>query len=189
MDKSQSSPASAVAGRATALELGRTGAHIVVGELDPANAERTAAEVRGLDRRALAPPTDDTSREDFGRMVEQTRAEFGRIDILVNNAGSIGPRRRSTSPRSIGTLSPASVLDVPQQNRIPIAGGKTQKINDVAVPCQVQDLPSVQPHIEPVAKTRIALPIQSRQVSLQFVLLFCRRQMIVKPGKRCPVHD
>ena len=85
-------------------------------------------------------------------------------------------------------LSPASVLEVPQQNLIPITGGKTQKINDVAVPCQVHDLPSVEPHIEPVAKTRIALPIQSRQVSLQFVLLLCRRQ-IVKPGKRCPVHD
>ena len=30
-------------GRATALELARMGAHIVVAELDPANTERTAA--------------------------------------------------------------------------------------------------------------------------------------------------
>jgi NAD(P)-dependent dehydrogenase (short-subunit alcohol dehydrogenase family) len=74
-------------GRATALELGRMGAHIVAAELDPANAQRTAAEVRVLDRRALVVPMDVTSRGDLGRMVEQTRAEFGRIDILVNNAG------------------------------------------------------------------------------------------------------
>jgi len=74
-------------GRATALELGRMGADVVVAELDPANAERTAAEVRDLGRRALAVPTDVTSRGDLGAMVEQTRVEFGRIDILVNNAG------------------------------------------------------------------------------------------------------
>jgi NAD(P)-dependent dehydrogenase (short-subunit alcohol dehydrogenase family) len=74
-------------GRATALELARMGADIVVAELDGANAERTASEVRGLGRRALAVPTDVTSRPNLGAMVEQTRAEFGRIDILVNNAG------------------------------------------------------------------------------------------------------
>ena len=74
-------------GRATALELGRMGAHIVVAELDPANAERTAAEVRALDRRALVVPTDVTSRKDLDRMVERARDELGRIDILVNNAG------------------------------------------------------------------------------------------------------
>src|SRR6516165_10755898 len=74
-------------GRATALELGRMAADIVIAELDRANAERTAAEVRGLGRRALVVPTDVTSRNDLGAMVEQTRAEFGRINILVNNAG------------------------------------------------------------------------------------------------------
>ena len=74
-------------GRATALELARMGADIVIAELDQANAERTAAEVRGLGRRALVVPTDVTSRNDLGAMVEQMRAEFGRINILVNNAG------------------------------------------------------------------------------------------------------
>jgi NAD(P)-dependent dehydrogenase (short-subunit alcohol dehydrogenase family) len=37
-------------GRATALELARLGADIVVAELDRANAERTAAEVQELGR-------------------------------------------------------------------------------------------------------------------------------------------
>jgi NAD(P)-dependent dehydrogenase (short-subunit alcohol dehydrogenase family) len=74
-------------GRAVALELARMGSDIVVAELDRANAERTAAEVRGLGRRALVVPTNVTSRKDLGAMVEQTRAEFGRIDTLVNNAG------------------------------------------------------------------------------------------------------
>src|SRR5215468_5878259 len=74
-------------GRATALELARMGADIVVAELNRENAERTAFEVRGLGRRSLVVPTDVTSREDLEPMVERTRAEFGRIDALVNNAG------------------------------------------------------------------------------------------------------
>ena len=75
-------------GRATALELGRMGANIVVAELDPGNAEGAAAEVRALGRRALVVPTDVTSRKDLEGMVERTRTEFGRIDILVCNAAS-----------------------------------------------------------------------------------------------------
>jgi NAD(P)-dependent dehydrogenase (short-subunit alcohol dehydrogenase family) len=74
-------------GRATALELARLGADIVVAEFDRAGAERTAAEVKTLGRRASVVPTDVTSRTDLRAMVERTRTEFGRIDILVNNAG------------------------------------------------------------------------------------------------------
>jgi NAD(P)-dependent dehydrogenase (short-subunit alcohol dehydrogenase family) len=69
-------------GRATALELARLGADIVVAELDRANAERTAAEVQALGRRASVVPTDVTSRADLTLMVERTRTMFGRIDIL-----------------------------------------------------------------------------------------------------------
>ena len=74
-------------GRAIAFELARMGADIVVAELDRAGAERTASDVRGLNRRATVVTTDVTSQKDLQAMAEQTRAEFGRIDILVNNAG------------------------------------------------------------------------------------------------------
>src|SRR4029450_1731677 len=74
-------------GRATALELARMGADIVVAELDRSGAERTAAEVKALGRHAGVVPTDVTSRTALGTMAERTRAEFGRIDVLVNNAG------------------------------------------------------------------------------------------------------
>ena len=74
-------------GRATALELARLGADIVVAELDRATAGRTAAEVQALGRRASVIPTDVTSRADLAVMVERTRAALGRIDVLVNNAG------------------------------------------------------------------------------------------------------
>jgi NAD(P)-dependent dehydrogenase (short-subunit alcohol dehydrogenase family) len=74
-------------GRATALELARLGADIVVAELDAGGADKTAALVKDLGRRAAVVPTDVTKRADLATMVEQTRAAFGRIDVLVNNAG------------------------------------------------------------------------------------------------------
>ena len=74
-------------GRATALELARMGAHIVIAEMDAAGADKTAAEVQNVGRKTLVLKTDVTSRADLTTMVERSRAEFGRIDILVNNAG------------------------------------------------------------------------------------------------------
>jgi 3-oxoacyl-[acyl-carrier protein] reductase len=74
-------------GRATALELARLGADIVVAELDQGGADKTAALVKDLGRRATVVLTDVTKRADLATMVERTRATLGRIDVLVNNAG------------------------------------------------------------------------------------------------------
>jgi NAD(P)-dependent dehydrogenase (short-subunit alcohol dehydrogenase family) len=74
-------------GRATALELARMGADIVIAELDKANAEKVAGEVQGLGRKALVLPTDVTKPGDLKAMAERTKQQFGRIDVLVNNAG------------------------------------------------------------------------------------------------------
>ena len=74
-------------GRAIALELARLGADVVIAELDQAGAKRTAEEVGALGPRAVATPTDVTSRADLRAMVDRAKAELGRIDILVNNAG------------------------------------------------------------------------------------------------------
>src|SRR5256886_10589684 len=74
-------------GRATALELARMGATIVIAEFDTANAQRTADEVAKLGRPSLAVATDVTRRADLDAMVRRTLERFGRIDVLVNNAG------------------------------------------------------------------------------------------------------
>ena len=74
-------------GRATALELARLGADVVVAELDKAGAERTAGEVSALGRKSLAIATDVTRGSDLAAMAQRTKAELGRIDVLVNNAG------------------------------------------------------------------------------------------------------
>ncbi|OLD99180.1 MAG: hypothetical protein AUG80_05965 [Candidatus Rokubacteria bacterium 13_1_20CM_4_68_9] len=74
-------------GRATALELARMGATIVVAEFDAANGQRTADEVAKLGRPSLAIATDVTRRADLDALVRRTQERFGRIDVLVNNAG------------------------------------------------------------------------------------------------------
>ena len=74
-------------GRATALELAKLGADIVIAELDQAGAKGTAEEVVALGRRAVVAQTDVTSRADLRAMVDRAKADLGRIDILVNNAG------------------------------------------------------------------------------------------------------
>jgi NAD(P)-dependent dehydrogenase (short-subunit alcohol dehydrogenase family) len=74
-------------GRATALELARMGADIAIAEMDRAGAEKTAAEVQALGKKALVVPTDVTKRADLRTMAERTQQQFGRIDVLINNAG------------------------------------------------------------------------------------------------------
>src|SRR5258705_9796473 len=74
-------------GRATALELAKLGADIVIAELDQTGADTTAKLVKDVGRRAAVIPTDVTKRADLAQMAEQTKRQFGRIDTLVNNAG------------------------------------------------------------------------------------------------------
>ena len=95
-------------GRATALELAKLGADVVVAELDKAGAERTAGEVKALGRRSAAVPTDVTVRADLARMVERARGEFGRIDILINNAGIY----RAAAPLDVTEEHWDAVLDI-----------------------------------------------------------------------------
>jgi citronellol/citronellal dehydrogenase len=71
-------------GRATALELARTGAKVAICGRRPEPLESVQAEL-GDD--CLAVPTDVREPEQVAALVEQTLERFGRIDVLVNNAG------------------------------------------------------------------------------------------------------
>jgi citronellol/citronellal dehydrogenase len=71
-------------GRATAVELARTGAKVVVCGRRPEPLEAVQAEL-GDD--CLALPTDVREPERVAALVDRTLERFGRIDILVNNAG------------------------------------------------------------------------------------------------------
>jgi NAD(P)-dependent dehydrogenase (short-subunit alcohol dehydrogenase family) len=75
-------------GRAIALGLAREGADVVVNyRQDRGAAERTAADIRALGRRAAAVQGDTAVKADVDRLVADTVRALGRIDLLVNNAG------------------------------------------------------------------------------------------------------
>src|SRR5262249_37299588 len=75
-------------GRSIALALATEGAHIVISDFMPENAEAVAEEViRATGRKALAVRGNVAVWEEVEQMFDQAMTEFGRVDILVNNAG------------------------------------------------------------------------------------------------------
>jgi 3-oxoacyl-[acyl-carrier protein] reductase len=74
-------------GRATATELARHGADVVVNDLDGDVAERTAAEVREHGSETMGLEADVSDEAAVEALFEAATAEFENIDILVNNAG------------------------------------------------------------------------------------------------------
>jgi NAD(P)-dependent dehydrogenase (short-subunit alcohol dehydrogenase family) len=74
-------------GAATARELARQGAVVV---LAARRADQLAAlkdQIEQAGGRALAVPTDVGQRADINQLVQTTVAAFGRVDVLINNAG------------------------------------------------------------------------------------------------------
>ncbi len=76
-------------GRGIALALAEEGADVAVADIDYANAQKVAEEVKGLGRRATAIKVDVTQWDQVQAMVKQTIDELGQIDISVHNAGVI----------------------------------------------------------------------------------------------------
>ena len=74
-------------GRATANELGRNGADVVVNDLDADVAERTAAEVEEHGVETIGLEADVSDEAAVEAMFEAATDELGNVDILVNNAG------------------------------------------------------------------------------------------------------
>lgn len=75
-------------GRATALELARRGANVVVNaRSNREEAEAVAKEAEALGVKAIAVLADIGDQQQVNRMVDKALSEFGHIDILINNAG------------------------------------------------------------------------------------------------------
>lgn len=74
-------------GRATAELFTRSGASVVVADINGDAAADTAASVTKAGGAALAVTADVSREADVEQMVAATEDEFGRVDILFNNAG------------------------------------------------------------------------------------------------------
>jgi 3-oxoacyl-[acyl-carrier protein] reductase len=89
-------------GRHIALALARHGADVVVTgsgrspesfppderKIGWQDVDSVAEEISALGRRALPLVVDITKTDECGRLVAETKREFGRIDILINNAAA-----------------------------------------------------------------------------------------------------
>ncbi len=71
-------------GRAIALALAAAGATLIINDLNPDRAERTAQAILDNGGRALAIPADVANKFQCVHLIETTRTEFGRLDILIN---------------------------------------------------------------------------------------------------------
>lgn len=75
-------------GRATALELARRGASVVVNaRSNRTEADAVVAEIEALGGKAIAAIADVGIQEQVNAMVDAANAAFGKVDILINNAG------------------------------------------------------------------------------------------------------
>ena len=75
-------------GRATALELARRGAAVVVNaRANGREAEGVVGEIEALGGKAVAAVADVGDQAQVNAMAERALEAFGRVDILVNNAG------------------------------------------------------------------------------------------------------
>jgi len=81
-------------GFATALQLARLGASVVIASRTADELERAAASIAEQSGgKCLAVPTDVKNEDSCINLVQKTVEAFGRVDILINNAGGtrMGP--------------------------------------------------------------------------------------------------
>jgi NADP-dependent 3-hydroxy acid dehydrogenase YdfG len=103
--------ASSGIGAATARELGRRGAVVVLAARRADALEAQAQEIRAAGGQALAIPTDVTDRAQLAQLADQATETFGRVDVLVNNAGANWSRAlASTRPDEVIGLLEVNLL-------------------------------------------------------------------------------
>ena len=76
-------------GRAIAERMAEHGAHVVISSRKAGPCEQVAAAINAArPGAAIAVPANISSKDDLERLMNETRAAFGKIDILVCNAAS-----------------------------------------------------------------------------------------------------
>ncbi len=74
-------------GQACAELLAKEGASVVLTDVNRAEGERTAQDIRDRGGNALFLEHDVSQEDDWRRVMQECRDRHGRVDVLVNNAG------------------------------------------------------------------------------------------------------
>lgn len=80
-------------GRSVAHALATRGARLVINDLNPESARKTAADLTAMGSDAVAIPGNVVNRDVVQQMVTTTMDTFGSVDILVNSAGVLYPTK------------------------------------------------------------------------------------------------
>ncbi|WP_159402024.1 SDR family NAD(P)-dependent oxidoreductase, partial [Streptomyces hygroscopicus] len=81
-------------GRATALEIARSGAAVAVLDIDAGAAAETTEMIRKEGGEALAVTVDIADEDSVRAAVERTVTAYGGLDFAVNNAGMASHRQQ-----------------------------------------------------------------------------------------------
>src|SRR3954447_15150146 len=103
--------ASSGIGAATARELARRGAVVVLAARRAEALEAQADAIREAGGQAIAIPTDVNDRDQLSELANRAVSTFGRVAVLVTNAGV-------NWPRSLASTSPADVVGVLEVNLV-----------------------------------------------------------------------
>src|SRR5579884_2769125 len=93
--------ASSGMGRATALELAKRGASLVVAARRTQLLEQVVAECQNMGVQALAVPTNVTSEAAVQNLAQQALTRFGRFHVWINNAGVYAAGRFEDIPSEV----------------------------------------------------------------------------------------
>lgn len=74
-------------GAAIAEAFARSGADLVIADINDDSARKIADKIQDIGRKALAVKTDVAAPADVDRLFGTVQAKFGGVDILVNNTG------------------------------------------------------------------------------------------------------
>jgi 3-oxoacyl-[acyl-carrier protein] reductase len=78
-------------GRASAIEMAKEGATLVILSRTPSELKETAQRIKALGREILSIRADVSKPRDIEKVIHQAFSQFDKIDILMNNAAVIGP--------------------------------------------------------------------------------------------------
>ncbi|MBI2454238.1 MAG: SDR family oxidoreductase [Parcubacteria group bacterium] len=79
-------------GKADALALAAQGAKVVVTDIDLAECQKVAVEIKNNGGMAAAFKMDVSDKTEVDHVFDETIKAYGRLDILVNNAGVYNPK-------------------------------------------------------------------------------------------------
>jgi NAD(P)-dependent dehydrogenase (short-subunit alcohol dehydrogenase family) len=123
-------------GKAIALGLAADGADVAVNyRREAEEAEKVAAEIRALGRKAITVAASVDDYDACVAMAEKVKAELGPISILVNNAGiaSRGQTVADTDPAEMGRVMAVHALAPFYMSKAALPHMRGQKRGDIIV--------------------------------------------------------